>query len=364
MVVALLRWVVQDQGLSRVERLQLVRREVTAELGKAANGPDLLWWVGGLAAAALVLLPLVYWIRRTIHLYRWMEALRQLGLDDDEVQLFAQIARRAPLALLRQPKLAPHLFDKVAHKLLKRIASDSKRDVTMLRILALRHRLPFRDAPALGTVEAGMRVHARASTPADAPSVRADVVTSEGNVLKLSLIEEETGPPLIPGMQVVVRALLLGHTCETTANVRHRLDGTRPRLQVDCLAPFRKARLALLDRIVSVPAKLNLVERLPSRTYENTAPIAEALVTRETTVGVNVTVRHARLTFGEGVQLVAGPLSGEYVAFDEVATSRDQSRYFLMRVSSARRDAAIAAGAGKARPASGRARGRGSALTP
>ena len=122
--------------------------------------------------------------------------------------------------------------------------------------------------------------------------------------------------------------------------MRHRVDGVQPRVYVTRLAPFLRSRLALRVRSVSVQAKLELVERLPSRITENKAPVAEGLVTRDSIAGVYVAVKRARLNFGEAVRLDADTLSGEYVVFDEISSSLEQSHYFLIRVSTRYHDAA------------------------
>jgi len=315
--------------------LQMLRNSFVADLQNGPSGSTLLRWLGWALLAALVVPLVAHAIKRQSALERHAHRLERLGFDDDEVRLFVRIARRATLQTLRGATIDLHRFDKLAHGLLHGLAPRSLREQTMLRIVELRQRLP--DDGADGpVVEAGSRLFIAAALPVEGGSYRADVVTTNAGAMLLALPEADDDGSLVPGATVRLKSRMQGATCETLATIRRRY-GDPPgnvRLDVLCRAPFLRSRTTLRERAVDMPARLALVERVSAtRSAQELAPQADGRITRDASLGVYVTLRRARLVFGERVRVSAEPYSGDYLAFAEVSASADHEVWFLVRLS-------------------------------
>jgi len=315
--------------------LQMLRNSFVSDLQNGPSGSTLLRWLGWAGLVALVVPFLSRAIKKQAALERHAHRLERLGFDGDEVLLCIRILRRAKLPLLQGATIDLHRFDKLAHELLRGITPRALREQTMLRIVELRQRLPSDDVDG-PLVEAGSRLFIAAVQPAESDSYRADVVTTSKGAMLLALPEADSEDALVPGATVRLKSRMQGSTCETLATIRRRYGDppSNVRLDVLCKAPFLRSRITLRDRAVELPARLALVERVSAtRSAQELAPQADGRITRDASLGVYVTLRRARLVFGERVRVSAETYSGDYLAFAEVSASADHEVWFLIRLS-------------------------------
>jgi hypothetical protein len=185
-------------------------------------------------------------------------------------------------------------------------------------------------------LEPGLRIRVRAAEPADSPSHKGHLLGTLKGSLQIGLLEREGGARLTEGTLVLLTFRRPGVTWECRVVVRRRVDGARPQLLLDRPGRFLPSRLTLQQRETRVAARIELKERLPVRISEDAAPVVDGVVTRDTTVGAVVELARVRLKFGEAVRLSADPLSGTYVAYDELAATPERSECFLMRTEAGR----------------------------
>jgi hypothetical protein len=316
---------------TRFERLEGLRRDLLAELSDPVNAKWGLIALAVVVVAGAVLYPLWRVARFQKRRFAWVNQMRRMGLDEDEVALFAEISSHAPSRVLAAHRLDPYAYDRAVRAFLRRRTTPADRNRSMLNAIALRTRLPLADEVALPSPQPGDRISVRFRGDDGPGVIAADVVAVQRNAMKLALLERLRPGQLTPGGLVRLRARLREATAEAPALVRSRINGTQPRIYVSTVAPFLRGRHVIRSKAIDVAASLVLVERLTPGKAEAKAPVLECRVTRDCSLGLYVALKRGRLEIGEAARVRADALSGDHVVYDELATGGGQTQYFLMR---------------------------------